>query len=164
MMRPFAAVFLCLALVAPVFPAVPEYRSMGADVFDPKTPAEKLIADAMTQAKRDSKRVLLLFGANWCPWCRRLHAALSKDPAVQARLHDKFVLVYVDANTRNDKQRNAAVMEKYGNPTLQHGLPVFVIVDDEGRQIGTRETASLAADTDAKVAARVLAFLNEWAK
>jgi len=52
----------------------------------------------------------------------------------------------------------------FSNPTLQHGLPVFVILDHDGRQVGTRETASLAADTDAKVAARVLTFLNEWAK
>lgn len=143
--------------------AAAEYRAMGPDIFDPKAKAEDLIEQAVTQATREEKRVLLLFGANWCPWCRRLHAALTKDAAVQARLKEKFILVFVDANTRNDKQRNAAVIAKYGDP-LQHGLPVFVVLKRDGKQIGTRETASLAADTDAKVAARVRAFLDEWAK
>ena len=161
----FSTVFAFLLLpVIASFAAPPEYRSMGADIFDPKTTAEELIDRAVQQATRENKRILLLFGANWCPWCRRLHAALTKDPAVQARLREKFVLTYIDANTRHDKKRNAAVLEKFGNPTLQYGLPVFVILDRDGRQIGTRETASLAAETDAKVAARVLEFLNQWAR
>lgn len=157
----FASLFL---LIGSNFAATPEYRSMGPDIFDPKTRAEDLIARAVTQASRENKRMLLLFGANWCPWCRRLHAALTEEPSVQAKLREKFLLVYVDANTRNDRNRNAGVLRKLGNPTLEHGLPVFVILDREGRHIGTRERASLAADTDAKVAARVLAFLNQWAK
>lgn len=160
-----ATVFTFLLLLAvPSFGALPEYRSTGSDIFDPKAGAEVLIAKAVAQAKREDKRILLLFGANWCPWCRRLHAALTKDAAVQERLKRKFILVFVDANTRNDKNRNAAVIEKYGNPIPQYGLPVFVVLDRDGTQLTTRETASLAADTDAKVAARVLSFLNEWAK
>ena len=162
-MKPILRFLALLLLIVPAIAASSEYRSMGPDVFDPRTKAEDLIAQAVTRAAREDKRILLLFVANWCPWCRRLNAALTA-PAVKQKLQQKFVLVYVDANTRNDKLRNAAVLEKFGQPTLEHGLPVFVILDREGRQIGTRETASLAADTDAKVAARVLAFLDTWAK
>ena len=136
---------------------------MGPDIYDPKVPAEKLVDDAVAQAKREDKRVLLLFGANWCPWCRRLHAALTKGPAVQKLLREKFVLVFIDANTRNDKNRNAAVIEKYGNP-LRYGLPVFVVLDRNGTRLTTRETESLDSDTDAKVADHVIRFLNEWEK
>lgn len=161
-MRPFI-LFLCvLALGASRLATAPEYPSMGPDIYDPKIPAEKLIAAAISQAKSEDRKVLLLFGANWCPWCRRLHKALTQEPAVQARLRQKFVLVFIDANTRNDKQRNAGVIEKYGDP-VQYGLPVFVVLDRDGKHLSTRETASLAADTDAQVAERVLAFLNEWA-
>lgn len=156
--------FIALLWGVPVFGAKPEYTFMGADIFDPKAPGEELVAGAVRQARSADKRILVLFGANWCPWCRRLHAALTKEPAIQARLRDKFILVFADANTRNDKNRNAALLERYGNPTLQFGLPVFVILDREGKQIGTRETASLAADTDAKVAHNILTFLGEWSK
>ena len=157
-------VFCLLVLVSAAFGASPEYRSMGADIFDSKIPGEQLVATAITQAQSGNKRVLLLFGANWCPWCRRLHAALTKDAAIQARLKERFVLVFVDANTRSDKNRNARLLEHYGNPTLEFGLPVFVILDRDGKQLGTRETASLAADTDAKVVERILGFLKEAAK
>ena len=162
-MKPLVVFAFFVVLAGPTSAAVPEYRAMGPDIFDPKAKAEILIADAVTQASREDKRVLLLFGANWCPWCRRLHAALT-DPAVQARLRANFLLVYVDANTRNDKSRNVTVLENYGNPTLKHGLPVFVILDRDGRHIGTRETSTLPDDTDQKVTARVLAFLDSWRK
>jgi thioredoxin-related protein len=160
-MKRFACLLLSLATVTAWLEAKPEYPSMGPDIYDPKAPAEKLVTDAIRRARSDDKRVLLLFGANWCPWCRRLHRALTQEPAVQARLRQKFVLVFIDANTRNDKQRNAAVIAKYGNP-LQYGLPVFVVLDRDGTQLTTRETASLAADTEAQIASRVLVFLNEW--
>lgn len=153
-----------VVLFSTAFGATPEYRSMGPDIFDPKTSGEYLITQAINQAQRDDKRILLLFGANWCPWCRRLHVALTKDAAVKARLKRKFILVYVDANTRNEKNRNAVVLERYGNPTLQFGLPVFVVLDRDGKQLAIRETGSLAAETDAKVAERVLAFLKGWEK
>jgi len=162
-MRPFTLLLCVFLLGASRLAAAPEYPSMGPDIYDPKIPAEQLIAGAITEAKSEDKKVLLLFGANWCPWCRRLHKALTQESTVQTRLRKNFVLVFIDANTRNDKQRNATVLEKYGDP-LQFGLPVFVVLDLDGKQLTTRETASLAADTDAKVAARVLAFLNEWAK
>lgn len=162
-MRPFLAIALLVSLGRVVLSASPEYRSMGPDIFDREAPAETLIKAALTRAAKEDRKVLLLFGANWCPWCRRLHAALAGDPVVRARLRGKFVLVFVDANTRNDKHRNAAVIERYGNP-LQFGLPVFVVLDSAGKQLTTRETASLAADTNEKVAERVVAFLDEWAK
>lgn len=136
---------------------------MGPDIFDRRVAGEELVSRAIAEAQRDDKRILLLFGANWCPWCRRLHKDLTEDRRVRAVLSKRFVLVFVDANTRNDPKRNAALLERYGNPTLQFGLPVFVVLDRDGKQLATRETASLAADTDAVEVERILAFLNEWA-
>jgi thioredoxin-related protein len=160
-MKVFAASFLICLLVASAFAGVPEYRTMGPDIFDAKEPAAYLVANAITQAQREDKKVLLLFGANWCPWCRRLHVALTKSPSVQSHLREKFVLVFIDANTRNYKRRNAAVIEQYGNP-VRYGLPVFVVLDRSGTQLTTRETASMVADSDEEVAERVVTFLNAW--
>ena len=102
-----------------------------------------------------------VYSANWCPWCRRLHRALES-ATVAALLKKSFVTVYLDANTRNDKNRNAAVIERFGNP-LQYGLPVFVVLDSRGKQLATQETASLAAEADMEEAAKVAAFLSRWA-
>lgn len=154
--------FCVFALLLSFADAKPQYPSMGPDIFDVKAPAEDLIADALVTAKREDKQVLLLFGANWCPWCRRLHRALSTDERIRARLESSFVLVHVDANTRQDKNRNAAVLKKYGDPIAKYGLPVFVILAADGRQLTTRETASLAAESGTEEADRILKFLDQW--
>jgi len=142
--------------------AEPEYKSMGPDIFDRQAKAEEQIDQALARARHGNKRVVLLFGANWCPWCRRLHQAFSEAPALRTALQKNFVLVYVDANTRTDKKRNAAVIERYGNP-LRLGLPAMVVLDQDGTQLTTQETASLAAPADDEVARRVATFLSRWA-
>ena len=152
---------MLLVLASAPLVAVPEYPTMGPDIFDAGAKAETLIKDATVQAARENKRVLLLFGANWCPWCRRLHQALSSDPRVSERLRQHFILVYLDANTRNDRKRNAAVIERYGNP-LQYGLPVFVVLDAKGERLATQETASLSDPTGKGTVEKILAFLGRW--
>ena len=138
-----------------------EYRQLGPDIFDPQAAGAGLVSHALAQAGSDHRRVLLLFGANWCPWTRRLHRALSTDAAVLQVLRGHFVLAYVDANTRKDKRRNAAVIAQYGNP-LRFGIPVFVVLEWDGAILATQETQSLAAKTDEEVADRVRGFLAKW--
>lgn len=153
---------LLLALFTPTLCAAPEYPRMGPDIFDRQAKGEELVAQAVTRAQREGKRVVLLFGANWCPWCRRLHRAFTDDPGVVAILQRSFVLVHVDANTRNDRKRNAGVIERHGNPLQKHGLPVIVVLEADGGQLTTQETASWAAPADEEVARRVAAFLTAW--
>ncbi len=161
--RSLLVLLLTMAWAAPPLRSDPEYRSMGPDIFDRQTKGEVLIDQAVARAQREHKRIVLVFGANWCPWCRRLHQVFNMAPAVRARLRDDFVLVYIDANTRNDKKRNAAIQDRYGNPIQIHGLPVLVVLDRDGKQLTTRETSSLSATTDEEVARRVAAFLAQWA-
>jgi len=154
---------LLLALLFPVLRAAPEYPRMGPDIFDRQVKGEELVAQAVTRAQRKGKRVVLLFGANWCPWCRRLHHAFTDDPGVVAILQRSFVLVHVDANTRNDRKRNADIIARYGDPLQKYGLPVIVLLEADGRQLVIQETASWAAPADEEVANRVAAFLAKWA-
>lgn len=154
---------LILALLAwPVVTgAAPEYPRMGPDLFDPAADGEALVSAAISRTRGEGKHLLLFFGANWCPWCRRLHRVMATDSRIRAHLERHFVVVHVDANTRLDRKRNAAVIARYGNP-LRFGLPVFVVLAPDGTLLATRETQSLAAPTDAEVAARVAAFLRVW--
>ena len=136
---------------------------MGPDIYDVQAAGETLIGAALEQARRENKRVLVLFGANWCPWCRRLDRTLTEDPAVQTQLRANFVLVPVDANTRRNKQRNADVLARFGDP-LRFGLPVFVVLAADGTLLTTRETQSFDSPAPEQIAKRLHAFLDEWAK
>jgi thiol:disulfide interchange protein len=152
---------LALLTVAVTLRAEPEYPKMGPNIYDIKADGTAQIAAALVRAKAEHKNVLVDLGANWCVWCHRLHHTLNTNPAVAKVLNDNFVLVLVDVNHRNGKKRNDAVNGRYGNPMAQ-GLPVLVVLDEDGRQLTTQETGALENGKDAHDPAKVIAFLLRW--
>lgn len=151
---------LCLCAV-PALRADPQYPKMGPDIYDIHADASAQISDALARASAEHKRVILDFGANWCIWCRRLHATFEKDPAVSSALGKSFVVVMVDINKRNGPARNADVNTRYGNPVV-HGIPVLVVLDSDGRQLCTKDSGELE-EGDGHSPAKILKFLSEWA-
>ncbi len=135
-------------------------ESKRADIYDAAADAEKQIEAALRNAKRDHKRVLLQFGANWCGWCHKLHELFQKDREIRRTLSYEYDVVMIDVNNRNGPRRNQAIVEKYGNP-VRHGLPVLVVLDADGKQLTTQETGSLEKGSEHDPV-KVLAFLDQW--
>lgn len=159
-LRPILA-FAGLALFSSAgLRADPEYPKMGPDIYDIHADGSADIAAALIKAGAEHKRVLLVFGANWCIWCHRLHATFETNASVTAALDKGFVLVDVDVNTRKGDKRNAAVNERYGNP-IQHGIPVLVVLDSDGKQLTTKDSGELE-DGEGHSPAKILAFLASW--
>jgi thiol:disulfide interchange protein len=158
------ALVLLTLMAAPALRAGPEYPNRGPDIYDPQADGSVLINTALQQARTENKRVLLDFGANWCPWCHLLHQVFTTDDAVRRQLAAGYVVVMVDVNKRKGPARNAAVDEKYGNP-IKLGLPVLVVLDTGGQPLVTQETGAFekSGDTEADDPAKVLAFLEKWA-
>lgn len=125
-------------------------------IYDESADGSKQIAEAMTQAKKEGKHVLLQFGANWCGWCHRLHKLFDTDQSIAEKLKNDYVVVLVDVN----EQHNKDIDTKYGNPT-RFGLPVIVILDSDGKQLTTQDTAKLE-EGDHHDPKKVMAFLNDW--
>jgi thiol:disulfide interchange protein len=151
---------LALLLATPLG-AEPEYPKMGPDIYDVRADGETLVGDALRRASAEHKRVIVDMGANWCIWCRRLHATFEGDPSVAAALDRGFVVVMLDVNTRNGTKRNAALVERYGNPT-GHGIPVLVVLDADGKQLTTKDTGELE-DGKGHSPAKIVQFLAAWA-
>lgn len=127
--------------------------------YDESADADAQIAAAVASARADGKRVLLMFGANWCVWCRRLSWVFENDPQVSAALAAGWHVVKVDTGTRGSGT-NRAIIERYGDP-VQHGLPCLVVLDGEGTLVHTQETGSLESG-DRHDPERVLAFLSRF--
>ena len=156
-------IVLILALISITsLHAEPEYPRMGPDIYDTAIDGKALISAALAQAKAEHKHVLVKFGANWCIWCRRLHGMLEENPAVHTALTKDYVLVQVDVNHRSGKKRNEALIEQYGNP-VRLGLPVLVVLDGDGKQLTTQDSAALEDGKDAHDPVKVVAFLQQWA-
>jgi thioredoxin-related protein len=122
--------------------------------FDENANADADIRAALAQAGRSGKRVLLVFGGNWCPWCRRMEHTLRNNPDVARAVEAGYHVVHVESN------RNEAIDQRYGRPT-QHGVPVFVVLAADGSIVTTQETGSLEQG-DRHAPARVLAFLQRF--
>lgn len=161
LLRSALALASMAAIAAATLRAAPEYPEMGPDIYDVHADGSVQVAAALVRASAEHKRVLLVFGANWCIWCHRLHATLGSDPAVSRILADGFVLVDVDVNNRRGVARNADVVARYGNPT-RLGLPVLVVLDSDGRQLCTKDSGELE-EGHGHSPGKIADFLGRWA-
>jgi len=152
-----ASCLLLLLSLPTALPADTPTKPARPAIYDESTDGGKQIEDALARAKKENKRVLLMFGANWCGWCHRLHKLFESDAKITAKLKQDFVVVMIDVN----KGHNADINQRYGNPT-QFGLPVLVVLDAAGKALMTQDTDKLE-EGDHHDAAKVMAFLNEWA-
>jgi thioredoxin-related protein len=148
------------AIMAAPLRAAPEYPDMGPDIYDVHADGTAQIASALATASAEHKRVVLVFGANWCIWCHRLHKTLETDPTVSRILGDHFVLVDVDVNRRNGVDRNADVIARYGNP-VRLGLPVLVVLDSDGKQLCTKDSGELE-EGHGHSPKKIAEFLTLW--
>lgn len=127
--------------------------------YDEAADAQAQIDAAVAASRADRRRVLLMFGANWCSWCRRLAWTFANDRRVAAALADGWRVVHVDVGPRGSST-NRDVARRYGDP-LGNGLPCLVVLDDAGAVAHVQETGSLEQG-DRHDPTRVVEFLERW--
>ena len=124
--------------------------------FDPSRDAAKDIADAVAEAKRSGRQVLLDVGGEWCIWCHKLDEFLETNPDVAELLHANYVTVKVNFSPEN---KNEAVLSRY--PKIR-GYPHFFVLDDTGAVLHSQSTGDLE-EGDHHDRDKAMAFLREWA-
>lgn len=85
---------------------------------------------SLATANSQNRKLIVIFGADWCPDCRALDGILA-EPDIKAILDAEFVMMKVDVG-RFDK--NLSLNEKLGNP-IQNGIPSLVVVSPKGELI-----------------------------
>lgn len=63
---------------------------------------------ARTAAVQSDRPMLLVFGAEWCTYCKKMEATTLTDPALVRDINEKFVPVHLDF----DKQKRVAEVLK----------------------------------------------------
>ena len=156
----WSVVALLLALATPGFTthAADGATAKRPAIYDEKADGSKQVAEALALAKKEDKRVLLQFGANWCGWCHKLHELFASNPAIRDQLKSGYVVVLIDVN----EDHNASVNKQYDNP-MRFGLPSIVILDAEGKLLTIKDSGELE-DGDHHDPKRVLDFLKLWAR
>ena len=124
--------------------------------FDPARDAAADVQAAVAEARRTGKRILLDVGGEWCGWCHRMDRFIEETPAVEAALHDNYVVVKVNYSPEN---KNEVLLSQY--PAIP-GYPHLFVLDQDGTLLHSQGTAELEED-DGYSEEAFLAFLQEWA-
>lgn len=135
---------------------LPEPKTPNVDLYPPPEDAPAEIQAALTAAGSDHKRVILVFGGNWCYDCHVLDTALRSRqmaPIVNANYH----VVHVNIGNYD---ANLDIAKKYQVP-LDKGVPVIAVLDAKGSLLYSQQHGEF--ESSVKIGPQdVVAFLEKW--
>lgn len=95
---------------------------------------------ALDSAKAQQRPVLIVFGASWCPPCKRMKRDVWPDPQVAEFVEANFVPLYVDVDDRSQ----AELSKRYNVSSI----PAVFVVDAEGKTLQQQAFMSAPATLD----------------
>lgn len=154
----FAALILLLTL-SPLSAQQRRHRITGkyapVATYDPKRDAARDIVNAIKEARRTNRNILLEVGGEWCSWCHRLDKFFVDNPSLK-RLRDKnFVTLKINYSDENENQE---VLSQY--PTI-NGYPHVFFLDSEGKLLLSQDTGALE-DGKSYNLERLTTVLTNW--
>jgi thioredoxin 1 len=130
--------------------------STTKDIYPAGLDAHAEIKQALAKAAAAHKRLIVVFGANWCYDCHVLDLAFHR-PDLAPVLAHSYEVVHVDVG---EGDKNQDLMDEYQVP-MKKGIPALAVLDNDGKLLysqkgGEFERARALAPED------LLEFLNKW--
>jgi len=123
--------------------------------YDGKADPEAQLKAALAEAQARNTRVIAQFGGNWCVFCQALDELIERDATLKG-LQQKYVTIHIDAGSAD------AMNARYGKP-FDHGFPVILVFDKDGKLIHTQASTSFQLPgVVGHDPAGVAAFLSAW--
>ncbi len=130
---------------------------LKANLYAPNVDAKAEIKEGIAKAKREHKRLILVFGANWCYDCHVLDFDLHQ-PEIAKLADPNFVVAHIDIG--DDGKMNNDLAKQYEVP-LERGVPALAVLDGDGKLLYSQQHGEFEAartmDPD-----NVVTFLNKW--
>ena len=108
--------------------------------YDEAADPHRDLQNALVHAKKSGKRVLVVFGANWCPDCRLLDREFHAGGKTAELVGSHYEIVKVDVG-RFD--RNLDFAKLYGEP-IKKGIPSVVVVTSTNQVVYQTRAGELA--------------------
>src|SRR4026207_297576 len=106
-------------------------------LFAQKAPlsSEEIMKEAFTSAKKQNKKVLVMFHASWCGWCHKMDTSVN-DASVKKLFDDNFVIRHLVVSESKGKENlenpgGQDMLEKY--ECKDQGIPFRLIFDQDER-------------------------------
>jgi thiol:disulfide interchange protein len=147
------SITLAIAVLGTALAAAQPKKDIG---YDHRANAFEQRDSAVAQAAAEHKLVLLISGGDWCVWCHYLAAFLERETAIDAALHDVFVVqkIYVGDENKN-KDFFARLPEA-------PGAPHFWVLSPGGELLTSQNTLPLEDGDKSYDRAKFLAFVEQW--
>lgn len=130
-------------------------------VYDEKIDPTQQVNDAIAQAKRENKHVILQLGGNWCIWCLRFADFITKDEEIASFIAENYVYAHVNyPRSKVDREAFTPLMKRLGNPQ-RFGFPVLIVLDGEGNRLHIQDSSFLEKGMGYN-RDYVLRFLKAW--
>ena len=126
------------------------------EIYSASADAHAEIKEALEKATAEHKRVIVVFGANWCYDCHVLDTAFHRSDLAPI-LSANYEIVHVDIGKG---EKNQDLMKKYEVP-MKRGIPAIALLDSSGKLLysqknGEWERARALGPED------LLEFLKKW--
>src|SRR5262249_38935740 len=131
--------------------------SMSKNIYPADANAHADLTNAKKRAAAAHKRVLLVFGANWCYDCHVLDLAFAR-PEIAEVIASSYEVVHVDLG--QDEHKNADLVALYQVP-LDKGIPALAVAESDGALMVSEKNGEFE-NARGMTAEAVLDFLNRW--
>ena len=135
---------------------LPEPAKPNTQLYPPPEEAQAEISTALAAAAKQHKRVILVFGGNWCYDCHVLDATFrSKEfaPIVNA----SYIVIHINVGNYD---ANLDLADKYQIP-LKKGVPSLAILDPDGNLLVSQKQGEF--ESTVRIGPEdVLEFLKKW--
>jgi thioredoxin 1 len=138
-------------------PRLKQPSDMKKNIYPDDADAHAEIKEAEEKAAQAHKRLLLVFGANWCFDCHVLDLAFRQAdlaPIVVAN----YEVVHIDLGP--DEHKNADLVQQYDIP-LNKGIPALAVAESDGKLVVSQKNGEFE-DARGLTPEALREFLNKW--
>jgi thioredoxin-related protein len=124
--------------------------------FDPGRDPAADLQNAIAEAQKTDKNIILDVGGEWCIWCHRIDNFIDSHEEIKNFLHNNYVVMKVNYSPEN---KNKDFLSGY--PRIS-GYPHFFVLNKEGQLIHSQDTGRLEQGKDYNPE-KFMTFLEVWA-
>ena len=137
-------------------PHLKQPSDMKKNIYPPQADAHAELKEAEEKAAVEHKRVLLVFGANWCYDCHVLDLAFHRPDF--ASVMAGYIVIHVDLG--DDEKKNPDLVKQFDVP-LDKGIPALAVAESDGKLVVSQKNGEFE-DARSLTPQALLDFLNKW--
>lgn len=153
-MKRFAFVPILLLVLASTLSAQEQVPFFNKK-YDSKADPVADLKQAVAEAQKSHKNILLDVGGEWCSWCHKLDSLFRNNADLTEYLLKNFVPLKINMSPQNENKSFLS-----GFPEIE-GYPHLFVLDQNGKLMHSQETGALEEGKHHSPE-KVMAFLKRW--